>query len=304
MNAIVHSVTTLLLMILVGAFCARRKVITEELSKGLVTVLIEIALPFLIFSSFLFTYDQTIKANVLQTFYYSAAAYVLTIALSKLLLVPVKNHKKTVLHFANVFSNTGYVGFPILNAVYGSEGVVYGSVFNMFFVILVWTYGIFLYRGISPAELKGELKKALLNPSILAVGAGILVMLSGIQLPRPLVSSIEALGSMTGPLSMLVTGSLLAQVKLKDHLRDWTIYYGMATKLVILPLFIYSLAALTGTVSKVTNTIVIMTAMPPATMTSIFAQHFDLAQDYAAVVVAVTTVLSLVTVTVLLRGIL
>lgn len=304
MNSVVHSVGTLLVMILVGTFLSRRKVITPALSRAMVTILLQIALPFLILSSFLFSYDEAIKASVLHTFYYSAAAYGLTIVLSRLLLVPIRDQKKTILHFATVFSNTGYVGFPILNAVYGSEGVVYGSVFNMFFVILVWTYGIFLYRGPAQGPLKEELRRALFNPSILAVAAGILIMLGGVRLPQFLVTSIEALGSMTGPLSMLVTGSLLAEVKLRDHLRDWTIYYGTATRLVILPLILYFIAAGTGLVSKVTNTIVIMTAMPAATMTSIFAQHFEADSDYAAVVVAATTIASLFTMPVLLRSLL
>lgn len=304
MTAIFDSVTTLLIMILVGTISAKRKVITPELMRGLVTILLQIALPFLIFSSFIFSYDQAIQANVFRTFYFSIAAYILTIALSRLLLLPVKDEKKTILHFANVFSNTGYIGFPILSAVYGSEGVVYGSIFNMFFVILVWTYGIFLYRGrFNNAELKAELRGALLNPSIIAVGAGLIIMVGDVQLPSSLISSIKALGSMTGPLSMLVTGAMLAEVKLKEHLTDWTIYYGIATKLVIIPVVVYLASLLTGNVTKVTNTIVIMTAMPAATMTSIFAQHFKRSQDYAVVVVAATTLLSLFTITILLRGI-
>lgn len=299
---IFDSVVSLLIMIFVGTFSARKKIITPEVNRGLVTVLIKIALPFMILSSFIFTYDTSIRSNVFRTFSYSIAAYIITIVISRLLLLPIKDDKKTVLHFANVFTNTGYVGFPILNSVYGSEGVVYGSVFNMFFVILVWTYGVFLYRGaFSRAELAAELRKVLLNPSILAVCVGIIIMAYGLPLPNALLTSIRAIGNMTGPLSMLVIGVILAEVKIRDHIQDWTLYYGIATKLVIIPLFVYLFSLLTGDVSKVTNTIVIMTAMPAATMTSIFAEQYDLARDYAAVVVAATTVLSLFTVTILLQ---
>lgn len=164
-TTIVDSVISLLIMILVGAFSARKKVITPELNRGLVTVLVQIALPFMILASFIFTYDESIQANVLRTFLYSIIAYAITIAVSHLLLLPIRNDKKTILHFANVFTNTGYVGFPILNSVYGSEGVVYGSVFNMFFVVLVWTYGIILYRGkFARAEFRAEIKKSCSTP--------------------------------------------------------------------------------------------------------------------------------------------
>src|SRR5690554_7047202 len=106
-------------MILIGVYARRRNIITDEMSKGLVNILIQIALPCMIISSFLHTYDSTIKANVLRTVYYSLAAYSLMAAVSFLLLLPVKKDKKTILHFANVFVNTGYVGFPILNSIYG-----------------------------------------------------------------------------------------------------------------------------------------------------------------------------------------
>ncbi len=303
-TTIFDSVVSLLIMILVGAYSARKKTITPELNRGLTTVLIQIALPCMILSSFIFTYDESMQANVFRTFLYSMIAYAITIVISQLLLLPVRNNKKTVLHFANVFSNTGYVGFPILNSVYGSEGIVYGSVFNMFFVFLVWTYGLLLYRGkFARAEFKAELKKVLLNPSILAVGAGLIIMTSGLQVPNGILASIRAIGNMTGPLSMLVIGAILAEVKLGDHLKDWTIYYGITTKLVIIPLLIYLFSLLTGEPSKVTNTVVIMTAMPAATMTSIFAERFDRCKDYAALIVAATTMLSLLTIPILLKTI-
>ena len=147
MTAIINSVISLFIMILVGLYGAKRNIINDKLNKGLTDILIQIALPFMIVSSFIFSYDETIKDNIIKTFYYSLLAYILIIILSYLVLIPVKENKKTVLHFANVFVNTGYIGFPILNAIYGPEGVIYGSIFNMFFVILVWTYGIMLYEG-------------------------------------------------------------------------------------------------------------------------------------------------------------
>ena len=301
-SPIVESVFSLLIMIIVGAYSARRKILTPELSRGLVQILIEIALPFMILASFMFSYAPEIRANVIKAFYYSLAAYLITIAVSRLLLLPIPPRRKLVLHFANVFSNTGYVGFPILNAVYGAEGVVYGSIFNMFFVMLVWTYGITLYRGpLDRNNYSSELKAVLLNPSILAVAAGLITMFFGIQLPSPILLGVRSLGNMTGPLSMLIIGSILAKVKLRDHIRDWTLYYGAITKLVVIPLVIYACALLVGRSSMVLNTVVIMTAMPASTMTSIFAERYAVEQEYAAVIVSATTLLSLISVTGLLR---
>jgi len=136
-SVVLESIIALFIMILAGVYARRRNIITGETYKGLVNVLIQIALPFMILSSFLHTYDKAIKENIVKTIYYSLGAYILMAAVSYLLLWPVKDTKKTILHFANVFVNTGYVGFPILNSMYGPEGVVYGSIFNMFFVLFL-----------------------------------------------------------------------------------------------------------------------------------------------------------------------
>lgn len=302
MSAIVDSVFSLFIMILVGVYGSRKKIITSEINKGLIDILIQIGLPFMIVNSFIFTYDDTIKSNVIKTFYYSLIAYIITIIISYLLLLPVKNHKKTILHFANVFTNTGYVGFPILYSIYGEEGIIYGSIFNMFFVIFVWTYGLMLFKGnFERKELKQEIKNILLNPSIIGVFTGIIIMFFDIQLPNALTSSIKSIGNITGPLSMLIIGVILSNIKIRKHLGDWTIYYGIITKLVIIPIIIYFISLLAGDNSKAINTVIIMTAMPASAMTSIFAESFNKEKEYAAVLVSVTTLLSLITVPILLK---
>ncbi|SCY60684.1 AEC family transporter [Alkaliphilus peptidifermentans] len=300
-----ESVISLFIIILVGVYGSKRKIITAEMNKLLVNILIQIALPFMILSSFIYTYDETIKSNVIKTFYYSIAAYIIMIAVSYLILLPIKKDKKTILHFSNVFVNTGYIGFPILNSVYGPEGIIYGSIFNLFFVILLWTYGLILFKGnFQTGELKMELKKILLNPSIIAVCLGIIIMIFKITLPRPILSSVQSIGNITGPLSMIIIGVILSNVSMKKYLKDWTLYYGITVKLIVIPVIMYLISLWVGDSSKAINTVIIMSAMPASAMTSILAEHFDKEKEYAAVVVSVTTLLSLITVTYLLKIIL
>jgi len=302
MSAIIEGVISLFIIILVGVYGSNKKIITSEINKGLTDVLIQIALPFMIVSSFIFTYDNTIKGNVIKTFYYSFIAYIIMAVVSSILLVPIKSDKKTILHFANVFTNTGYIGFPILNSVYGAEGVIYGSIFNMFFAIFLWTYGIIIFRGaFNKKELKREIMKVLLNTSVIAVFIGIIIMIFNIQLPRAILSSVRSIGNMTGPLSMIIIGVILSKAKIKSYLKDWTIYYGITTNLILIPAILYFISLLIGDRSKVANTVIIMAAMPAAAMTSIFAESFDREKEYAAVIVSATTLLSIITLPVLLK---
>lgn len=301
-SAIAESVFSLFIIILVGVYGSKKNIITPQINKGLTDILIKIALPFMIVSSFIFTYDDTIKTNVLMTFYYSLAAYAIMAGISWLALLPVKNDKKTILHFANVFVNTGYVGFPVLYSIYGAEGVIYGSIFNMFFVVFLWTYGLVLFKGsLNKQEIKKEILNVMLNPSILAVIIGIFIMVSGIKLPAAIFSSIKSIGNITGPLSMFIIGNILSNVKIKNHFRDWTIYYGIALKLVAIPLIIYMCSMLLNDHSKAVNSVIVMTAMPASAMTSILAESFDKEKEFAAIIVSATTLLSLITVPALIQ---
>lgn len=302
MSVIIESVTSLFIIILVGVYGSKKKIITQKTNKALIDILIQIALPFMILSSFIFRYDDSIKANIIKTFYYSIIAYIIMILISYIILIPIKKDKKTILHFANVFTNTGYVGFPILNSIYGAEGVIYGSIFNMFFVILLWTYGLIIFKGdFNKKELGYEMKNILINPSIIAVCIGIILMIFNIKLPGALLSSIRSIGNITGPLSMIIIGVILSNTNIKKYIKDWTIYYGVTIKLIIIPFTLYLLSLLIGDRSKSINTVIIMSAMPAAAMTAILAENFDKEKEYAAVIVSVTTLISLITVTVLLK---
>lgn len=301
-SAITESVLSLFIIILVGVYGSKKGIITNDLNKGLTDILIKIALPFMIVSSFMFTYDDTIKSNVLKTFYYSIGAYILMGATSSLMLIPIKNNKKTVLHFANIFVNTGYVGFPVLNSIFGAEGIIYGSIFNLFFVIFVWTYGIMLYKGtLEKGYLKTEIFSLLFNPSIIAVIIGIIIMVFNIKINGALLQSIKSIGSITGPLSMLIIGVILSKVKIKQHIKDWTVYYGIIIKLLLIPAIIYNISLITGDSSKAVYSVIIMTAMPASAMTSIFAELYDKEKDFAAIIVSATTLISLITVPVLIK---
>ena len=187
-------------------------------------------------------------------------------------------------------------------SIYGPEGVIYGAIFNMFFVIFLWTYGLMLFKGdFKKKTLKSEIKKILLNPSILAVIIGLIIMIFRIQLPSALLSSMNSVGSMTGPLSMIIIGGILSEAKIVHYLTDWTIYYGILLKLLIIPILIHVMFLFMNHHSMPITAIVLMTAMPASTMTSILAKSFNQQENYAAVLVSLSTLLSLITIPLLLK---
>lgn len=301
LTIIVNKVISLFLIMIIGIYGSKRKIITPTINKGLTNILLEITLPCLVVSSFIFDMDNELKNNVIKCFIYSPLVLIITIIISYFTLLPIKSDKKIIMHFANVFSNCGFIGFPIIYSIFGGEGVIYTSIFNMFFTIALWTYGIILFNG---KIEKKDLKKVLLNPSIIAVIIGLMVMIFNIHISQVLYSTLDLVGGITSPLSMIIIGVILANANIVNYLKDYTIYYSSILKLVVLPCILIIISKVINDSSIVSKTLIIITAMPAAAMTSILAESFDKEKEYSAIIVFVTTLLSLITFPLLLKFIL
>lgn len=290
---VLNKIISLFLIILIGVYGTKKNIISEEVNKGLRRILLEITLPLLVINSFNFEFSDGMGRNVLSAFIYSVAFMVLAAIISYICLLPIKGEKKKILHFANVFSNCGFIGFPIINSLYGPEGVVYTSIFNMVFTIALWTYGVMIF---SDKISKKNTKKVLLNPAIIAVYIGIPMMLFKVQLPYFILDTTKIVGDMTAPISMIIVGSILAKVRIKDVFKEISIYYGSLIKLIIIPVVLILIKLGLKDNTTIINTIIVIQAMPAAAMTSIFAADFNKEKEYSSIVVFITTLLSIVTI--------
>ena len=301
LSVIVNGVISLFLIILVGVYAAKKRIITKEINKGLINILLKITLPCLVVSSLIFDLSDELKDNIIRCFIYSPLVLIISIVISYILLIPIKGEKKIIIQFANVFSNCGFIGFPIVFSIYGNEGVIYASIFNLFFTAFLWTYGVILFNGKMKRE---DIKKVLLNPAIVAVFIGLIIMIFGFDIPSVLSSTLDLVGNMTSPLSMIIVGVILGNAKIISYLKDKTIYYSAFLKLIIMPCILILISKLLKDTSLVIKTLIIVTAMPAAAMTSILAESFDKESEYSAVIVFITTLFSVITFPILLNFIL
>ena len=143
---------------------------------------------------------------------------------------------------------------------------------------------------------KKNMKQVLLNPAIIAVYLGIPIMLLNIKLPSFLLDTTKIVGDMTAPTSMIIVGSILSKVKIKDVFKEISIYYGALIKLIIIPLGLLVIKKALNDNTTIINTIIVIQAMPAAAMTSIFAADFNKEKEYASIVLFITTLLSIITI--------
>lgn len=297
-NTVITQIISLFLVALVGFYGGKRNIIDENLSNGLSKLLVEITTPFLVISSFSVSYSSNISNNVIKAFIYSIIIFTLTPLLVKPLLIGIDKENRNVFEFAMVFSNCGFMGFPIAQSVFGNEGVVYAAIFNMVFNIFVWTYGVMLFNSTSSFK---EVLKSLKNPGILSAVIGLLIMVFSIKIPPIFMNTMKMVGGLTTPISMLIIGSLLSKSELQKIVKDKSMYYGSLIKLILIPASLYFVSLLFRENSMVLKTLILMQAMPAGAFTTIFAENFNKNKEYSAFIVSFSSLLSIITIPIIIR---
>jgi len=198
-----------------------------------------------------------------------------------------------IFEFALVFSNCGFIGFPILDSLLGNGiGSFMGAFYVISFHLFLWTWGI-LILGRGRPDIRLTPKKILLNYGTVPCAIGlILYLLKPIfTLPDFLGKFFTYLASLCTPISVLVTGGLLATISLSAMFRDKRMYFHSAVKLVLFPILICLLAKLCGMSETYILLSTAMVGMPGATSITMLSEMYDLEPGLASETVGMTSLL-------------
>lgn len=292
-NSIINQVIVLFLIMIAGYIARKSRVISKEINEGLSELLLNVTLPMLIISSFNYDFSKEILKNALALLICSIIIHSFLVPVSRLLYFKYKDDVKNVMRYATVFSNCAFMGYPVVESVYGKIGVFYTSIFNIPFNILLWTVGIILYTR--KRDLK-TIKKAIINPGLISVLIGLIIFIFSIKLPGPIYKTFEMVGSITTPLSMIVIGSMLAEMSVKDVFSGSVVYYSSFIRLVAIPLLVFGILKYIGATGMMLGIPTLVTAMPAAANTAIFAQKYGADAAFASRCVLVSTLLSSLTI--------
>ncbi len=291
-----EQVLVLFLLILTGFLCTRLGAVKKESRLAFSDLLMNVILPAMIIDSFLSGYDPAISANLLRTLVISTAAILLCIAVSFLVWAKSRDDQRGILRMAGAFCNAGYMGFPFISALFGSEGLLYASVFHAVYNLIIWTVGIRMVDRDRPGSgFLDVLKDLAKKPPLIAVLIGLVLYFARISLPDLIVQPIELIGNMNTPMAMFITGMLLAGGGFASALRDSRLWRVVATKLLLCPAIVLALCLLTGTTGLVGAVVVLLIACPTASNVSLFSVKYQYDESLGASTVVVTTLLCMIT---------
>lgn len=292
---IIESILTLFILIAIGFIAYRTGIINRSGVTGLSSLLVNITLPCLIIESMQVPVTPDRIHEIVVIFTIELVVY--GISFIAAFLVPYflsgSQFEVGVFRFMLIFSNLGFMGYPVCQALFGNESLFYVTLINIPFGLLVFTIGVFLLR---PDLAKNPDLKRILSPGLVSSLLGLLFFFVGFTIPSPVSDSISLLGSVTTPLAMIVIGALLAPLPFGSMFGDFRIWVVSAFRLGLIPLAVFFLLRPFISDPLLLSVPVLLAAMPIAANTVLLAEEYGVNAEIASKGVFISTVLSLVTI--------
>lgn len=289
-STILNQTIIMLILIAIGVLCAKTKLISETSNKDLSKFVLQVVNPVVIFMSYQKPYKAELAKNLLLTFVISLCAMTIMILFSYLLVRKKEGREFEIERFSSVYSNCGFMGIPLVNALFGDEGVFYLTAFITVFNLIVWTHGVILVSG--EKDFK-QVVKVFYSPTIISIFLGLITFFFEIRLPDTAVSALSFIKDVNTPMAMIVSGVTIAATDVPKLLKNYRVYYVCFLKLVVMPLILaVPISIFTNVDDKVRMTVLVAAAAPPAAMCTLLSIRYGKNSVYASEIFTAGTILS------------
>ncbi len=300
---VVTQIFTLAVVVIIGVLAARFRVLTNESKDVLSKVIFNISLPLMLFTNF-FSLEASPRLISNSLTVLGLTGFVILILFitgwAACRIFRLEGAEAAIFKAHSMFGNTIFLGFPLITALYGTEGLLYASMYQLVSSIILWTAGVILLSHGNGSSWKKSLLKVF-NPNTIATLAGLLFFLTQVRLPDIIIKPMAQLGSANTWLSMLYIGALMSFSSVGGLIKRKSIYLLSVNRLVVMPAILIALFYFTGAVTgvlpeKLVSSVIILEASMPCMATVvIMAKEFGSDDTIAVANVFVSTLLSILT---------
>ena len=304
----------LFIIIIIGFIAGRIKIITPSGKAVLSKIIINITMPTTILSSVMNAENLPSTTEILKILLIAFSTYIVLFALAKLtsFMLRVKGAQKNVVEFAMIFSNVAFIGFPVTEAIFGSESLFYTSIFTMPFNLLCYSLGVGLLSGrftkdydtdkTTPSNVDAEKKKInwkklFLTPALIT---GVLCVILGItkfQVPVFISDTLDMIGGVTTPGALLVIGATLSEMKIKEMFSNVKAYLFTVMQVIVTPLVMYLIyRPVCSSNPLLLGETVIITAMPVASAGTMLCVEYGSDEKFMAQITFISTLATVITI--------
>ena len=286
---IVSNLMSLFVLIAAGWAAVRLKVLDDNASPVFSNLLMKITLPCTIFTSIVRReYDPAFLKDGLTIIIAGLIIFSALLYIAKFLavLLRVPENCRHVWAFSAAFTNAGYMAFPIVLALLGSDGLALAVMLNVAFNIVVFTIGALEIAkdNHEPGAKKISAKSVIFSMVNFATVSSLIFYFSQIKIPDFVLSPAVYLANLTTPISMIMIGIALAHSKASELFTDVHAWTDSFTGLIIFPALLCLLLKIFTLSSNplVSAVLVLVVAMPAASLTTVFTEMYHSNTDFGA----------------------
>lgn len=288
----------LFILMILGWICWKLGYITDEVSKKLSSIVVNIANPAAILTGSM-TESKLSQKELLVVVIIVLAIFVFLLALARILpcILKVSADQKGVYQAMTVFSNIGFMGIPVITALYGTGALIYVVIFTLPYNILLYTYGVsVMTRKETQKQNWKTAIKDILNVGVLVSVFSLIIYVTGFKPPMLIRSSLDYLSNLVAPLSMMIVGASFGKMNLKDMLSDHKLLIFAIIKMLVIPIAGMLIIKQFVTDPVLLCVCLIMLGTPVGSMTAMLAQQHHVDTETASKGIALTTILSVATI--------
>ena len=287
---VLEKMVMLVLLMLVGFLAAKGKWVDESFGQKASFLVANVFIVATILASVvgmepLFS-GRELVVSVVAVFILFAIGGVLGWICAKLL--PLSPGDRTAAWLSVFFMNNVFIGFPVVEALFGQTAVFCAALTGLPFNLLLFSMGVSRLRA---GQGRGRVRlREVFSPALIATLVSIVFFLGQIPFPQLVADTVQTLGGATVPLSMLIIGISLSQVPIREALTDWRAYVVSLVRLILCPLVVWGVLRLfvSGTVLGV---LTVIAACPSGAMITILSLRYGVDETFATRVNFVSTVL-------------
>ena len=291
-------------MILIGAYLYRKKHLSNESSKDLSWLIVNVTNPITLLCSAL-TEEEKVSAGELGIAFLSfAVMYAILIPLAYLIpmLLNVDRDRRYAYRMLAIFGNVGFIGIPFASAVLGPKSLIFVSICCLVFNIIIYTYGAASLKAVAKEQHPDEDRedvfsaKDIINSGTVMAVITIVVYLLDIKMPDIIDSTLNYIADCTTFLSMIVLGVSVAQMVPKEVFTRWRLYVFLILRQVLVPVLFIFVMRMFITNELILKTIAVMAAMPAGNMPLMMAKQYGVKEDMISAGIILTTLTSIITI--------
>lgn len=280
----------------VGAQCVKLKILNEPALNSMSKFIINVTMPAMLICNLLSGPSLADLMGSLPIFgvYLGGFVFLYLFNCVTVRFLHIEAQKVNIYKALSTFANAGFIGIPLIIAIFGKEGGVYMSLTTIVDQLLLWTLGIKLTSNASKLDL--ACLRNFVSPALISIVLSLIGVVVGFTLPKPVYMALSPIGSMTPVLSMIYLGGLFCVSDVKKYLKSLDIYMLVFFKMLIFPAVLWTILKFLPVSGNIAQTVVLLLALPSMTSIAMFAQKYDNQPEYAVATVLMSTALSIITV--------